>query len=319
MRDQQMTLAKIVVYGILLCCTAPLAARDSSLLPCGRSCVVNGGHQQTDEKTTLIPNRSQRDQPNQPDLTEAELVDHFAQLIQKEGSFQAPEACIPGVSVKIWHLDNQYWAKIDDRVFVRRPSDPNRRRNRCFFAIEDRFKDPIPLFASRDLHDPNCQEFRGYRDRRMILRIRNRSFNPNTCAMPDFKIRNTQIGSFYYQGARNITPPARRYLPDDARDETLEVSGWDYNQTNWPNDKLEYLGDFNSKTIVAVIDLDHYEIRSQFERYMAAKYWHVQPALSGYVRQEPVVIEASPNRAVEVPYLYITNMKISHREYVQGF
>ena len=308
--------------GVLIFCVAGTLYAGSSLgeskISAGfqsrGSTTESGDEPLTSKSLEYITIRT--DQPNPDHL---QLIDSFSSLMQQRGTYvKRGRGCIPGVAIKIYKENDRFWALIKDRVFTRRPSNPTVPAPYCFYEMENRFPEFIEIFPNRDLIDPFCQEFRGYRNRRQIIRIRNRTFDPPQCFIESKDIANVEIGGYTYHGEAMLIPSSEPYPPEDASDQTISVSGWDYYQSSWPNQGIEYLGDFNSRTIAAVIDLDFFNARLPFNRYLDAYYGKVKPSVRGNVRDSPVLI-GDPPEVEAVPYLYIVHMKLPHRDYVEGF
>ena len=283
---------------------------------CGRSAVSNGG---TNPACTGVypeqPTTPRPDPSPLPTIEDGAVIDRVSSLLIDDRRVPQNQKCISGVSITIIEHDGEQWAFVSDVVYTRYRG--NQRLPNCFFQVEDRYSDPIKLSITTDRYDPYCQEFRGYRSRRQIFAMRNRTVGGRSCYVEDDRLRNVIVGSHSYAADYDaVIPPLPRRPRDVTSSELLEIKGWSYNKLGWPYGEAEFLGDYNSRTVAAFIDLDEFPgIRRQFNFYMNRYNWHHKPTLKGYIRNRPEYYEKD-GKTVEVPFLFITNMVINHRDFL---
>ena len=247
------------------------------------------------------------------EVTSEETVDRIEGLVMED---LAHSPCKPGINITVSKSGDDFWAKVEDRIFV---NDAQRNNKACFFTIEKRYDQKFQLFEQQDPNDPNCTIFRGFKSSREILRLRNRRQGGARCFVRDESFRHVFFASHTYNGRPSTTIPSLPRLPRDVNDPNIyKIADQNYYEIDESREGIGYLGDYNQRLIVSFVEfMDKKKLRL-FERFMGEKNWHHQPTLIGYQRKYGQWTEINGER-VEKPYMYITNMAISFRDYIRFF
>lgn len=310
-------LPALLLMGILPTCSADRESTSETQNSCLRSCAINGGANGVPRSTPPAPAPRRPTAPaGLPAITDGRVVDTISGLVQQKGTYTRRGGCVPAVKVTITEVNDKLWAFIDDQVLARRPLDDDRRYDRCFYRIEDRYPQPLPVVRNRDRYDYDCMEFRAHRHRREVLVIRDRA----SCYVDDEYMENVLVGTYQYQGEDDVRRPAMEYVPDDSDGKVLEISGWDYiDFSAFGTDSPDLLGDYNTRVAGAFVNLEEFNVRGKFNSYMSYRRWHYQPTLIGYTDRTPETYTDGTGRTRTAPYIYVTNMRISHRDYIEGW
>ena len=245
---------------------------------------------------------------------ESIVVDRVGMLIM-EGTAQ--RSCIPGISIVISHQHGKYWARVTNMMLTKgaRRGGGQHGSKSCFFDLADQHPKPIELSRQRDPNDYNCWVFRGFKSRREFLRLRDRTLGTARCGLYDWELRDVFYGGQRYHGHRNLKRPHLLKIPRDVDSGDLfEVGGFDYIETGGRLGE-GYLGDYNQRQVKTFVEFIGKNQLHSFKGFMADRNWHYIPTLSGYLRNysERVIIGGE---VVERPYMYVTNMKVSLRDYL---
>lgn len=261
------------------------------------------------EKEPKVPKGVPRGSSGNPQ--EEIVVDRVDGLLMEN---IAREHCIPSISMVISYKGDKYLARVRNLMLIK-GAGGGQRTTRCFFDLEDQHTKPIELSRQRDPSDYGCWIFRGFKSRREFLRIQDRTKGGARCALRDSELRDVLYGGHRYNGHYNARLP---YLPKMPRDvdsgELFEVAGFDYIESGEPRGK-GYLGYYNQRVVVSFVEFVSRNQLEPFKRFMSDRNWHHIPTLRGYRRNynQRVVIGGE---LVEKPYMYVTNMKVSLRDYL---